>query len=47
MGNRLARPLTIRQGVGSEIRVRPLGDGAVEIGGRTEMVETRETREFS
>ena len=42
MGDRLGRSLTIRQGVGSEILVRPLGDRAVEIGGRTEMVGTRE-----
>jgi predicted PhzF superfamily epimerase YddE/YHI9 len=42
MGSRLGRPLTIRQGVGSEIVVRPQDDGTVEIGGRTELVETRE-----
>ena len=42
MGERLGRPLTIRQGVGSEILVRPYGDGTVEVGGRTELVETRE-----
>lgn len=42
MGDRLGRPLTIRQGVGSEIRVWPHNDGSVEVGGRTELVETRE-----
>jgi hypothetical protein len=44
MGARLGRPLTIRQGVGSEIVVRPQRDGSVEIGGRVELVETREFR---
>lgn len=42
MGEILGRPITIRQGVGSEILVRPQPDGTVEIGGRVEMVETRE-----
>jgi len=42
MGDLLGRPLTIRQGVGSEILVRPQDDGTVEIGGRTVMVETRD-----
>jgi predicted PhzF superfamily epimerase YddE/YHI9 len=42
MGDLLRRPLTIRQGVGSEIVVRPHDDGTIEIGGRTEIVETRE-----
>jgi len=42
MGSRLGRPLTIRQGVGSEIFVRPHDDGTVEIGGRTELVEVRD-----
>ncbi len=41
MGRRLGRPLTIRQGVGSEIHVRPRDDGAVEVGGRVELVEHR------
>ena len=41
MGGRLGRPLTIRQGVGSEILVRPQADGTVEIGGRVELVERR------
>jgi predicted PhzF superfamily epimerase YddE/YHI9 len=42
MGDRLGRPVTIRQGVGSEIVVRPQDDGTVEIGGRVELVEVRE-----
>ena len=42
MGDLLGRPLTIRQGVGSEIMVRPHDDGMIEIGGRTEIVETRD-----
>jgi hypothetical protein len=42
MGGLLGRPLTIRQGVGSEILVRPADDGTVEIGGRVELVATRE-----
>ena len=42
MGQVLGRPLTIRQGVGSEILVRPQPDGTVVIGGRVELVETRE-----
>jgi hypothetical protein len=42
MGGRLGRAVTIRQGVGSEILVRPRDDGTVEIGGRVEVVETRE-----
>ena len=42
MGGDLRRDLTIRQGVGSEILVRPGGDGTVEIGGRVELVERRE-----
>jgi predicted PhzF superfamily epimerase YddE/YHI9 len=41
MGGRLRRPLTIRQGVGSEILVRPQDDDTVEIGGRVELVEIR------
>ncbi|MEA2519630.1 MAG: hypothetical protein QOF49_1710 [Chloroflexota bacterium] len=42
MGRLVGRPLTIRQGVGSEILVRPQADGTVEIGGRVELVETRD-----
>ena len=41
MGNRHGRPLTIRQGVGSELHVRPTGDGWIEVGGRVEPVEQR------
>ena len=41
MGDRLGRDLTIRQGVGSEILVRPQADGTIEIGGRVELVERR------
>ena len=41
MGDRLGRDLTIRQGVGSEILVRPRSDGTVEIGGQVELVERR------
>jgi len=41
MGDRLGRPLTIHQGVGSELHVRPRGDGSVEVGGRVELVEHR------
>jgi predicted PhzF superfamily epimerase YddE/YHI9 len=42
LGHLLRRPLTIRQGIASEILVRPQPDGTIEIGGRVEMVETRE-----
>jgi predicted PhzF superfamily epimerase YddE/YHI9 len=42
MGDALGRPLTIRQGVASEILARPRADGTIEIGGRVEMVETRD-----
>jgi hypothetical protein len=42
MGGLLGRPITIHQGVGSEILVRPQPDGSVEIGGRVEPVEARE-----
>jgi len=42
MGGLLRRAVTIRQGVGSEILVRPQPDGTIEIGGRVELVETRE-----
>jgi hypothetical protein len=44
MGDLLGRPLTIRQGVGSEIVVLPHDDGTIEIGGRTEIVQTRDYR---
>jgi predicted PhzF superfamily epimerase YddE/YHI9 len=42
MGHLIGRSITIRQGVGSEILVRPQADAMIEIGGRVELVETRE-----
>ena len=42
MGHDLGRPITIRQGVGSELLVRPdpnPASDAVEVGGRVELVE--------
>jgi predicted PhzF superfamily epimerase YddE/YHI9 len=43
LGGELRRPLTIRQGVGSRIDVRPAADGRlVEVGGRVERIETRD-----
>jgi predicted PhzF superfamily epimerase YddE/YHI9 len=43
LGGELGRPLTIRQGVGSRIDVRPAADGRlVEVGGRVERIETRD-----
>jgi predicted PhzF superfamily epimerase YddE/YHI9 len=43
MGDRLGRPLIIRQGVGSELLVRPdPGAGTVDVGGRVELVEVRD-----
>jgi predicted PhzF superfamily epimerase YddE/YHI9 len=44
MGSLIGRPLTIRQGVGSEILARPQADGTIEVGGRVELVETRDYR---
>jgi predicted PhzF superfamily epimerase YddE/YHI9 len=42
MGDRIGRPLTIRQGVGSELYVRPdPAAGTVDVGGRVAMVEVR------
>ncbi|MBB2893564.1 PhzF family phenazine biosynthesis protein [Flexivirga oryzae] len=41
LGALLQRPLTIHQGVGSRIVVRPQDDGTVAIGGRVEYVEGR------
>jgi predicted PhzF superfamily epimerase YddE/YHI9 len=41
LGAALARDLTIRQGVGSEINVRPHGDGSIDVGGRVELIEHR------
>ncbi len=42
LGARLGRPLVIRQGVGSELRVRPGADGSVDVGGRCALVEERQ-----
>jgi len=42
MGHLIGRPITIRQGVGSEILARAQPDGTIEIGGRVEAIETRE-----
>jgi len=39
---RLGREVEIRQGAGSRILARPLGDGMVEIGGQVEMDQVRE-----
>ena len=41
MGARLGRPITISQGIGSEIAVRPGPDQTVEIAGRCTLVEIR------
>jgi predicted PhzF superfamily epimerase YddE/YHI9 len=43
MGDRLARPLVIRQGAGSELLVRPDPvAGTVDVGGRCAMVDVRQ-----
>jgi predicted PhzF superfamily epimerase YddE/YHI9 len=42
MGARIGRPLTIRQGVGSELHVRPSDDGTVAVGGRVSRLEERD-----
>lgn len=44
LGARLGRPLTIRQGVGSELHVRPGPDGTIDVGGRCALVEVRDYR---
>ncbi|MFC3995681.1 PhzF family phenazine biosynthesis protein [Nocardiopsis sediminis] len=41
LGQLLGRPLTIHQGVGSRIDVRPGPGNTIEVGGRTAHVETR------
>lgn len=41
LGALLARALTLRQGKGSRLSVRPGPDGTVEVGGRVEAVEVR------
>ena len=42
LADQLGRPITIHQGEGSLILAEPQTDGSVEIGGRTELVESRE-----
>ncbi|HET9162878.1 MAG TPA: PhzF family phenazine biosynthesis protein [Solirubrobacterales bacterium] len=42
---RLGRRIAIHQGHGSVLQCRPLGDGTVELGGRTRLVESRPYRE--
>jgi predicted PhzF superfamily epimerase YddE/YHI9 len=42
MGAHMKRPLTIRQGVGSEVKVEPWADGTVAIGGRCALAEIRD-----
>jgi predicted PhzF superfamily epimerase YddE/YHI9 len=44
LGALLGRPLEIRQGRGSIIHARPLGDGRVEISGRVALDELRDYR---
>ncbi|GAB3455833.1 PhzF family phenazine biosynthesis protein [Streptomonospora sediminis] len=44
LGQLLGRELTIRQGTGSRIDVRPGPAGTVEVGGRCALVDTREYR---
>jgi predicted PhzF superfamily epimerase YddE/YHI9 len=39
LGAALGSDLTIRQGVGSEIHVRPRDDGDIDVGGRVELIE--------
>ncbi len=41
LGARLGRAVTVRQGRGSELFVRPLADGFVEVGGRVVLDEVR------
>ena len=42
LGQALGRPLIIRQGVGSEILVRPTPEGTIEVGGLVAALETRD-----
>ena len=44
LGDMLERPLTIHQGRGSVLAVRPLGDGRVEVGGGVRLDEVRDHR---
>jgi predicted PhzF superfamily epimerase YddE/YHI9 len=41
LGALLQQPLTIHQGRASEILVRPVASGAIAVGGRVELVDTR------
>jgi hypothetical protein len=42
VGDRLGRPVTIHQGRGSVLVVRPLGDGRIEVGGGVRLDEVRD-----
>jgi predicted PhzF superfamily epimerase YddE/YHI9 len=42
LADRLARPVTIHQGRGSVLAVRPLADGLVEVGGGVRLDEVRD-----
>ena len=42
LSGELGRPLEIRQGRGSRLDARPIGDGYVEVGGLTGLVELRD-----
>jgi predicted PhzF superfamily epimerase YddE/YHI9 len=42
LANELQRPLTIRQGQGSLLDARPLGEGRAEVGGRVVLDEVRD-----
>jgi predicted PhzF superfamily epimerase YddE/YHI9 len=42
LAGRLGRPVTIHQGHGSVMSVRPLGDGRVEVGGEVRLDEVRD-----
>jgi predicted PhzF superfamily epimerase YddE/YHI9 len=42
LGDRLDRAVTIHQGHGSVLLVRPLGDGRVEVGGEVRLDEVRD-----
>ncbi|MEA2375742.1 MAG: hypothetical protein QOD53_2205, partial [Thermoleophilaceae bacterium] len=44
LGRLLGRPLVIRQGRGSILRVHPRPDGLVEVGGRVKLDEVRDLR---
>ena len=42
LADRLGRAVTIHQGRGSVLAVRPLGDGRVEVGGGVRLDEVRD-----